>query len=41
MVVFLCCGGGCTYVVVVAVHGSFAAVTQLRSILKNAPRDSV
>ena len=29
-VTFLCDGGGCRYVVVVAVHGGFAAVTQLK-----------
>ena len=32
VVVFLCCGSGCIYVVVVVVHvhGGFAAVTQPR-----------
>ena len=30
LVVVVLCGGGCIYVVVVAVHGGFAAVTQPR-----------
>ena len=39
--VFLCCGGGCIYEVVVAVHGGFAAVTEPRNHLEDrSPRQS-
>ena len=36
VLVFLC-GGGCIYVVIVAVHGGFAAVTQPRIHLEERP----
>ena len=34
VVVFLCCGGDCINLVVVAVHGGFVAVMQARVHLK-------